>query len=136
MVAIMLFAVIEAAQLLGFSVLADLATAFVYFGGKIILALVIFGLGLYVANLAHRLILGAGNANAGLIAQLARVAIIVFIAAMALRQMDIAPDIIKWAFVILLGAVAVALAIAFGIGSRDIAGRQVEKWLKKTTASD
>lgn len=136
MVAIMLFAVIEAAQLLGFSVLADLATTFVYFGGKIILALAVFGVGLYLANLAHRLILGAGNPMAELIAQLARIAIIFFVAAMALRQMEIAPDIIKWAFIILLGAIAVALAIAFGIGSREIAGRQVEKWLKKTASAE
>ncbi len=129
MVAIMLFAVIEAAQLLGFGILAEMVTSFVGFGSQVILALVVFGIGLYLANLAHRFIVGAGNPGAGLIAQLARIAIVVFVAAMALQQMGIANEIINLAFGILLGAVAVALAIAFGIGSREIAGRQVEKWL-------
>jgi hypothetical protein len=134
--AIMLFAVIEAAQLLGFSILAEMVTGFVTFGGQVILGLVIFGIGLYLANLAYRFILSAGNPAAGLVAQIARIAIIVFVAAMGLRQMGIANEIINMAFGILLGAVAVALAIAFGIGSREIAGRQVEKWLKRTAAAE
>ena len=48
---------------------------------------------------------------------------------MGLRQMGIADDIVNLAFGLLLGAIAVAVALAFGLGARDIAGRQVEGWL-------
>jgi hypothetical protein len=49
---------------------------------------------------------------------------------MALRQMGLANDIINLAFGLLLGAIAVALALAFGLGGREIAAREIEKWLK------
>lgn len=51
---------------------------------------------------------------------------------MGLRQIGIAPDIVNMAtFGLLLGAIAVSVALAFGLGSRDVAGREVEGWLKK-----
>jgi len=67
---------------------------------------------------------------------LTRIAIIVFAGALALRQMGIADEIVNLAFGILLGAVAVSAALAFGLGSRDLAGREVEKWLSSVRASN
>jgi len=49
--------------------------------------------------------------------------------AMALRQMGMASDIINMAFGLLLGAAAVAAAVAFGIGGRGIAERQLARWM-------
>jgi hypothetical protein len=49
---------------------------------------------------------------------------------MALRQMGIANDIVNLAFGLLLGAIAVSVALAFGLGSREIAARELEGWLK------
>jgi hypothetical protein len=48
---------------------------------------------------------------------------------MALQQMGIASDIVNLAFGLLLGAIAVAIALAFGLGARDIAAGQVREWL-------
>ncbi|KPL13039.1 hypothetical protein AMJ85_00500 [candidate division BRC1 bacterium SM23_51] len=128
--AFMLFAIIEACRLLGFAALADLLVVFAIFAGHVILGLVIFAIGLYLAGLASRVILASGATQAGLLALAARVCIIVVAGAMALRQMGLANEIINLAFGLLLGAVAVAVAIAFGIGGREIAGRQLEQWLK------
>ena len=50
-------------------------------------------------------------------------------AAMALQQMGIAPDIVNLAFGLILGAVAVASAIAFGLGGRDVASEQLREWI-------
>jgi ABC-type Fe3+ transport system permease subunit len=50
---------------------------------------------------------------------------------MALRQMGLANEIINIAFGVLLGAIAVAVALAFGLGARDVAGRAVERWVSK-----
>ncbi|MGA6993155.1 MAG: hypothetical protein WBX50_04575 [Candidatus Deferrimicrobiaceae bacterium] len=57
-------------------------------------------------------------------------AIPVLAGAMALRQMGLANEIIYIAFGMLLGAVAIAVAIAFGIGGRDIAAAELEKWVR------
>jgi hypothetical protein len=130
LVAIMLFAAIEASRLLGFVLLADLVAQFTAFAGQVILGLIIFAIGLYLANLAARTVQASGAAQAGLLALAARVSIMVLAGAMALRQMGLANEIINLAFGLLLGAIAVALALAFGLGGREIAAREVEHWLQ------
>lgn len=128
LVAVMLFATIEAARLLTFDALAALLTDFLRFGGHIILGLVILGIGLYLARLAVDAIRASGPPHASLLAVAARIAIIVLASAMGLRQMQLASDIINLAFGLTLGAVAVAVAIAFGLGGRDLAARTLEQW--------
>jgi uncharacterized membrane protein YedE/YeeE len=44
--------------------------------------------------------------------------------------MRLANEIIELAFGLLLGSIAVAAAIAFGVGGRDLAARQLETWVK------
>jgi hypothetical protein len=128
--AIMLFAVIEASELLGFTVLADLVSQFLVAAGGVVTGIVIFGLGLYGARIADRVIRGTGGSQAQVLAPVARVAIVVFSGALALRQTGIAEDIVNLAFGIVLGTVAVAAALAFGLGARDIAAKEVDRWLK------
>jgi hypothetical protein len=128
LVAILLFASVEAASLLGFVNLAEMLSGFIALGGQVILGLVVFGIGLYLANLAATTVRASGSAQAPLLAAAARVAIIVLTSAMALRQMGLANEIINLAFGGLLGAIAVAVALAFGLGARDVAGRAVERW--------
>jgi hypothetical protein len=130
LVGIMLFATIEALRELGFALLADLVMRFTVFAGDVILGLIIFGIGLFLAHLASSTVLSSGANQAGLLALAARVSIIVLAGAMALRQMGLAEDIINLAFGLLLGSVAVALALAFGLGARDVAGREVNDWVQ------
>ncbi|OGP92526.1 MAG: hypothetical protein A2Z19_00390 [Deltaproteobacteria bacterium RBG_16_54_18] len=128
LVVIVLFATIEALRLLNFVVLADLVAQFLVFTGRVILGLIIFGFGLFLANLAARAVQAAGTDKSGLLALVARISIIVLAAAMALTHMNVGNDIIIIAFGMALGAVAIAAAIAFGIGGRDIAAQQLRKW--------
>ena len=130
LVTIMLFAALEGARLLGFAVLADLVAQFTVFVGHVILGLIIFAIGLYLANLAARTVEASGAAQAGLLALAARVSILLLAAAMALRQMGLANEIINTAFGLLLGAIAVAVALAFGLGGRELAARELEGWLE------
>jgi hypothetical protein len=125
----MLFASIEAAGLLGFENLAALVSGFVVFAGQVVLGLVVFGVGLYLANLASRTIMASASAQAAFLAVAARVSIIVLAGAIALRQMGLANEIIELAFGLLLGSVAVAAALAFGLGGRDVAAKHIEGWL-------
>lgn len=128
-VAVMLFAAMEASSLLGFTALTALISEFLLFAGNVLIGLVIFALGLYVANLAYRAVRESTMQQAQLLAMAARVAIIVFAGAMALRQMGLADSIINMAFGLVLGAIAVATAIAFGIGGREVAREYLEKFV-------
>ncbi len=136
LVAVLLFAAIEASRLLGFATLAGLLAQFTVFAGHVILGLVIFGVGLYLSNLASSVIMGAGAAEAGLMALAARIGILVLAAAMALRQMGLANEIINMTFGLLLGAIAIAVALAFGLGGREIAAREIERWLQTVRGSE
>lgn len=129
-IAIMIFAVIEAAELLGFTVLATLVSQFLVVASQVVVGLVIFGLGLYLANVADRVVRTTSGTQARILAPAARVVIIIFSGSLALRQIGIAQDIVNLAFGIVLGALAVAAALAFGLGSREIAGRELERWLE------
>jgi hypothetical protein len=131
LVAIMLFATVEAVDLLGFAVLSELVKEFMVFAGRVLLGLIIFAIGLFLANLAASTVSSGGGAQARLLAVAARGSILVLAGAMALRQMGLANEIIVIAFGLLLGAIAVAVAIAFGIGGRDLAADLLQEWRSK-----
>ncbi len=128
-IGIMLFAAISAIDILNIPALTTLVTGITIILGRILSGLVVFAVGLFLANLAFSIITSSGNAQARILGQVARIAIIVLVSAMALQQIGVAPDIVNLAFGLLLGALAVALALSFGLGSRDIAKTQVQQWL-------
>lgn len=97
--------------------------------GQISLGLIIIGLGNFLATIAYKAL--AASPNGQPIATIARFAILGLVLAMGLRSMGIADDIVNLAFAFTLGAVAVAVALAFGLGGREAAGKQMEYILKK-----
>ena len=129
LVAVMLLAAIEAANILGLDILATIIADLTAFGGQALLALVIFGLGLYLANLARSVIIAASGEGSAFTANLARIAILVFAAALALQQLGIADEIVNLAFGILLGTIGVAGSLAFGLGSREMPGSRPKNGL-------
>lgn len=130
MVVILLFAVIESLGLVGFNALAELGSNLLVFVANVAIGLFVIGFGLYLANLVAGLVRSIDTAQPEILAQVARVAILVLAFAIGLGQMGVASEIIMLAFGILLGAIALALAIAFGVGSREAAGRLVDGWLE------
>ena len=128
LVGVMLFAATEAAAALGLAALAVLIAEFTVLAGQILLGLVIFAVGLYLANLAYSSIQSGRSEQSEMLAVAARVSILVFAGAMALKQMGLADSIVNLAFGLILGAIALAAAIAFGWGGRDAAKRQIEKF--------
>ena len=131
LIAVMLFATIEAFNMLGFANLATIVTEFTIFAANVGLGVVIMMVGLYFANLAAGAIRSSGTSQAGVLSMAARIAIMVLAGAMALRQAGLAEDIINLAFGLLLGAAAVATAIAFGLGGREYASRQIARWTNR-----
>jgi len=128
-VGIMLFAVVAATDVLGIPALTAIVSGIVLVAGRVLSGLVVFAIGLYLANLAFSLIASSGTRQARLLGQAARIAIIAFVSALALQQMGIGSDIVNLAFGLLLGAIAVGIALAFGLGGREIAADQIREWL-------
>ncbi|NES05963.1 MAG: mechanosensitive ion channel [Okeania sp. SIO2F4] len=130
-VAIILFATVSATQIMQLEALTLIVNVVILIAGRVLYGLVVLAIGLYLANLAYNLITSSGNSQAKLLGQLARIGIIVLVSAMALQQMGIATSIVNLAFGLFMGAMAVAIALAFGLGGRDIASTQIQEWLEQ-----
>jgi hypothetical protein len=127
LVVVMLFAITGAAELLGFGSMTDYVDTVLAFIWQIAIALVVFGLGLFLANLARNVVQTMGGARGQLLGQIAWWAIVFFVGALALGQTGISQQIVNAAFTLALGAIAVATALAFGLGGREVAGRELER---------
>lgn len=128
MVGIILLAAVAATNVLGIPALTAIVGGILVLLGQVLVGLAIFAVGLYLANLAYSII-STGSAQSKILAQTARIAILALVIAMALQQIGLAPNIINLAFGLLLGAISVAIALAFGLGGRDVAAEQLREWL-------
>lgn len=126
---IMLFAAVAAANLLGFAVVATLVGQALTLAGGVTVGVIMLGIGLWLARTAARAVRASGTANAGLLATVAQAAILLLVGAMALREMGLANEVIDIGFFLVLGAVAVAAALAFGIGGREVARVELERFV-------
>jgi hypothetical protein len=131
---IMLFAVIMAADLLEFPIVSELISQLTGFLGLVILGVIILGIGIFLANLAANML----RPRSQTLASAARIFIMVLVIAMALRTMGFANEIIILGFSLMLGAIALAVAIAFGLGGREPARDLLSRWTKslKSDKSD
>jgi hypothetical protein len=132
----MLFATVEAAAQLGFGQVSDIVSSFIRFGGDILLGSAILVIGFWLANGAYAAIDRASGAGTKGLARIGRYAILALVIAMGLRAMGIADDIVNLAFGLTLGAVAVAVALSFGLGGREAAGKLMDHWLSRFRRED
>jgi hypothetical protein len=130
LVGILLFASVAATNVLALPALTEVMQGLLRLFGQILAGLAVFAVGLYLANLAAQLVRSSGGSQAQLLARTSRVAIVVFTGAMALQQIGVAPSIVNLAFGLLLGSVAVAGAVAFGLGGREVAADQLREWIR------
>ena len=129
LIAIMLVATLTAVNILGIPALEDVFRVILAIAGQVLIGVVVFAIGLYLANLAYNLILSSGTSQSRLLGQSARIAIITLVGAMALNRMGIAPNIVNLAFGLILGGIAVAIALAFGLGGREVAREELRSWV-------
>ncbi len=130
LIAIMFMASIAACKMLNFTELADLISRFMVFGGNILVAIVVLLIGIFLSNVAANAVAGSGSKSTVLVF-LVRAAVLIFTGAIALQNIDIGGEIVTTAFTLLLGAVCVAAALAFGLGGREFAARKLEEWNEK-----
>jgi small-conductance mechanosensitive channel len=99
---------------------------------NLVVALVVLVIAGLAANALASLVRGAtaesGLGNPDLLASVARVAVWAFAIVIAVDQIGIATTIVNTLFMATVGAVAVALALAFGLGGRETAAEIVRGW--------
>ncbi len=127
-IAILVLALLAACDTLHFTALADLIRDFAIFGGNVLLSIVVMLIGIWLANFAAALLKGKCHE---LLISAVRLAVIIFTAAVAVGNMNIGGAIVEIAFALILGAVCVAAAIAFGIGGREAAAAFLKNWSDK-----
>jgi hypothetical protein len=122
--AVVLVAVVQALQTLGLGAWAEMVETFLsYTMLNVLVALAIVAVGFALGNYVRDLI-GArdGDAAKAWMGSGARAAILVFAFTMAIQQLEVAPQFVLLTFGLLFGALCLALALAFGLGAREVAG--------------
>jgi hypothetical protein len=101
---------------------------------RFVIAIFVFLIGYFLSRfLSRAALIGLVNAqvrSARLIASLFQILILIFFLAMAIEQLGIARGIVIVTFSISLGGVVLALAIAFGLGGKEMAKEILEKRFK------
>ena len=128
---LVMFAVIlVAANALGLESLASVFGELVSYIPSVIAAIVIILVGIVLGQFVGGLIAASAGALHGgrALARVGSGGVILLAVFMALQELGIATDIVTTAFAILFGAIALALALAFGLGSRELAGELMREW--------
>lgn len=117
---------------LGLTNVTELIGRVALFIPKVIVAVLILAFGAYFARFVDNSIIAYGR-NVGLedaevLGRFARYAILVFVVLIALEQVDVASDLVRQSFLIILAGVVLALALAFGLGSQRRASELLDKW--------
>lgn len=120
---------------IGLTIAADLLNKVVLYIPNVIAALFILVLGMFAATLMRNVVRTAAN-NAGLsqsklLAQIVETIVIVFAIFVGLEQLQIGIRITELTISIILGAIGLGLALAFGLGCKDIAGKFVAELVEK-----
>lgn len=130
--AIMFFAMLTATtaaiSTLGIDIVSNIFARVLEFGGSILVGALILVVGYALSTLAYNKLLATTSV---VVANIARFGILGLVLAMGLRAMGLADNIVNMAFGFTLGAVAVALAIAFGLGGREAARAIANYWAQR-----
>ncbi|MGZ5093495.1 MAG: mechanosensitive ion channel family protein [Burkholderiales bacterium] len=129
---IVLAALVIAFNALGLNYMTDLVRQVVMFVPRLMVALVILAFGSYFARFVAGAVMAycrnVGIQDGDILGRLAQYAILAFVVLIALEHMQIGGDIVRYAFLIVLAGVILALALAFGLGGRDWAAQLLERW--------
>ena len=126
--AVMVLVIIGACEILQLSGLAEVVRRFAIFGGNLILSAIVIIAGIMLGDFICGF---SGREKDHPLNHFIRLALVVFAVALALSNLNIGQTIVETAFAMLLGAVCVAAALAFGLGGREFAANMLDKWLKK-----
>ena len=135
---VMLVVILLATTALGLESINEMFGTMLAFIPTLIAGIVIVILGMVVGEFVRGLILASAGSVAGVptLAKIAKGAVILISLFMALQQVGVAAEIVTATFTLILGAVALAVGLAFGLGNRELAGEITRRWYEEGRRRD
>ena len=128
---VILISLVIGFNLLGLTYVTDLLSRILLFFPKVLVALLVLAFGTYFARFVGNAITAYCRnihlQDAELLGRVAQSAIVVFVVLIAIDQVGIGGEIVRQTFLIILGGVVFALALAFGLGGKDWAADLLER---------
>ena len=133
---VMFTVMLVAANALGLNSLAKVFSELVGYIPSVIAAIIIVILGIVLGDFVGGLIIAStGNLHGGpTLARAGKFGVILLAVFMSLQELGVATDIVTTAFAIIFGAIALALALSFGLGNRELAGEITRHWYENYKA--
>ncbi|HEY5638179.1 MAG TPA: hypothetical protein VIS77_14920 [Burkholderiales bacterium] len=132
---VVLAALVIALNGLGLTTITELLGQVVLFVPKLAVAIVIVAFGAYFARVVSGTVVTycrtVGMQDAEMLGRIAQYAILVFVALIALDQVEVGGEIVRQSFLILFAGLVFALALAFGLGGREHAADLLDRWLPR-----
>jgi hypothetical protein len=127
---VMLVVILLASSALGVQNVNDVFANLVGYIPAIFAAIIVIVFGMLLGEFVRALILASAGGVEGVptLAKLAKAVVITISVFMALQQLGVAADIVSTAFTLILGAAALAFALAFGVGNTKLAGEITRRW--------
>ena len=126
---ILLMGVSQAVKMLKLDIVSNVFNEAFEFAVPVVIGVVILGVGLWLANMARKAV-QAGRNESDSTGDTVFTGIMVLTGIIALKKMGLAGELVDLGFGLALGGVALALALAFGLGGRNAAAKYLEKRVK------
>jgi hypothetical protein len=130
------FGILEVVDILGFEPLTIILNDLLHVIGKILMGLLILLIGNFIANKVSKNL--GKNEEDKFVASVAKMAILALFLSIGLTQMDLGASIVNLAFGLILGAVALAIGLSYGLGGQAAAGEHmrelIDRFRKNTTS--
>ena len=123
------FGITTAVEILGLTQLTETLNQVLEVTGQILFGLVILAIGNYISVMIYNTMTKSESNN--FVAGIVRYASLALFIAIALRTMGIANEIVELAFGLTLGAIAVVVALSYGLGGREAAGEHFKEIIQK-----
>ena len=129
----MLVVILLASSALGLENIRDMFGRMLGFVPTLVSGIVIIILGIILGEFVRGLIIASAGGVSGVptLAKLAKGIMVMIALFMALQQVGVAEEIVTSAFTLILGSVALATGLAFGLGNRELAGEITRRWYEE-----
>lgn len=130
---VMLIVILLASAALGLESINEMFSIMISFIPTLIAAIVIVILGMVIGEFVRGVILASAGTVEGVptLANVAKGSVVIIAIFMALQQLGVAEEIVTSAFTLILGAVALAVGLAFGLGNTKLAGEIMRRWYEE-----
>ena len=137
---VIIAALIIAFNVMGLTYITDLLQRVELFMPKVLVAMLVVVLGSYFAKFigeaVHTYCVDAQIPDSDILGRIARYLIMTFVIMIALSQIEVGGDIVQRTFLIILGGLVLALALAFGLGGKEWAATMLERWWPQRRKDD